>query len=175
MYFRSSQSTRQRYQGERLIPKCMVSLAEWPGPCLSRAYVNYTLMPLQAPLSADFLLSSINGAPCLAASEFSLTSTRRWPQPVLLKRIEDGAQQLRVWDPKVRRPISCARLVLTHLAVVSQRPSAPNAHNHTRVSCYVRYLYRDSLNTNSHDGGIEKRRVRNSNYIIEFTHASFRG
>jgi poly(A) polymerase len=30
-----------------------------------------------------------------------LTSTRAWPQPVLLKQIEDGPLQVRVWNPKV--------------------------------------------------------------------------
>ena len=36
-----------------------------------------------------------------AASEPYLTSTRAWPQPVLLKQIEDGPLQVRVWNPKV--------------------------------------------------------------------------
>jgi len=34
--------------------------------------------------------------------ESHLTSTRAWPQPVLLKQIEDGPLQVRVWNPKVR-------------------------------------------------------------------------
>jgi poly(A) polymerase len=33
--------------------------------------------------------------------EFHLTSIRAWPQPVLLKQIEDGPLQVRVWNPKV--------------------------------------------------------------------------
>ena len=40
----------------------MDSLADWLGLCLLRAYANYTLMQWQARLSADFLLSCINGA-----------------------------------------------------------------------------------------------------------------
>jgi len=36
-----------------------------------------------------------------AALEPCLTSTRAWPQPVLLKQIEDGPLQVRVWNPKV--------------------------------------------------------------------------
>jgi poly(A) polymerase len=35
------------------------------------------------------------------ALEPCLTSTRAWPQPVLLKQIEDGPLQVRVWNPKV--------------------------------------------------------------------------
>ena len=31
-----------------------------------------------------------------------LISIRAWPQPVLLKQIEDGPLQVRVWNPKVR-------------------------------------------------------------------------
>ena len=31
-------------------------------------------------------------------------SIRAWPQPVLLKQIEDGPLQVRVWNPKVRHP-----------------------------------------------------------------------
>ena len=35
-------------------------------------------------------------------------SIRAWPQPVLLKQIEDGPLQVRVWNPKVRH----SRLIL---------------------------------------------------------------
>lgn len=31
-----------------------------------------------------------------------LTIIRSWPQPVLLKQIEEGPLQVRVWNPKVR-------------------------------------------------------------------------
>jgi hypothetical protein len=48
-------------QDERFILKQMGSLAEWLGPCSLRAYASYTLMQLQARLSADFLLPCING------------------------------------------------------------------------------------------------------------------
>ena len=34
--------------------------------------------------------------------EFQFTPFRAWPQPVLLKQIEDGPLQVRVWNPKVR-------------------------------------------------------------------------
>ena len=51
-------------QDERYIPTKMDSLAEWPGPCSLRAYANYTLMQLQARLSADFLLLCLNGVDC---------------------------------------------------------------------------------------------------------------
>ena len=37
----------------------------------------------------------------LAALKPCLTSTRAWPQPVLLKQIEDGPLQVRVWNPRV--------------------------------------------------------------------------
>lgn len=32
-----------------------------------------------------------------------------WPQPVLLKAIEDGPLQVRVWNPKVRVPCGVRR------------------------------------------------------------------
>lgn len=31
-----------------------------------------------------------------------LTVLRSWPQPVMLKQIEDGPLPVRVWNPKVR-------------------------------------------------------------------------
>jgi poly(A) polymerase len=34
--------------------------------------------------------------------ESRLTPIRSWPQPVLLKQIEDGPLQVRVWNPRVR-------------------------------------------------------------------------
>jgi hypothetical protein len=37
----------------------------------------------------------------LAALGHYLTSTRAWPQPVLLKQIEDGPLRIRVWNPRV--------------------------------------------------------------------------
>jgi poly(A) polymerase len=37
----------------------------------------------------------------LAALGHYLTSTRAWPQPVLLKQIEDGPLRVPVWNPRV--------------------------------------------------------------------------
>lgn len=33
---------------------------------------------------------------------FSIMSRWKWPQPVLLRPLEDGPLQVRVWNPKVR-------------------------------------------------------------------------
>ena len=35
--------------------------------------------------------------------ESSLTATRAWPQPILLKQTEDGPLRVRVWNPRVRQ------------------------------------------------------------------------
>lgn len=35
---------------------------------------------------------------------FRIIGQWAWPQPVLLKHIEDGPLRVRVWNPKVRRP-----------------------------------------------------------------------
>ena len=40
------------------------------------------------------------GLPPVAFNPY-LTSARAWPQPVLLKQIEDGPLQVRVWNPRV--------------------------------------------------------------------------
>lgn len=37
-----------------------------------------------------------------ASSERLYLALRSWPQPVLLKQIEEGPLQVRVWNPKVR-------------------------------------------------------------------------
>lgn len=35
-----------------------------------------------------------------------------WPQPVLLKQIEDGPLQMKVWNPKVGMPLLPLRVLL---------------------------------------------------------------
>lgn len=35
---------------------------------------------------------------------FRIMNKWAWPQPVLLKQIEDGPLQMKVWNPKVEKP-----------------------------------------------------------------------
>jgi poly(A) polymerase len=61
-----------------------------------------------------------------------LTSIRSWPQPVLLKQIEDGPLQVRIWNPKVQRsalvlrvysnPSSSCTLAIGHIECLSSHP-----------------------------------------------------
>lgn len=44
---------------------------------------------------------------------FRIMNKWAWPQPVLLKPIEDGPLQIKVWNPKVRLPRVCLQLALT--------------------------------------------------------------
>ena len=63
-------------------------------------------MPLLVQLLVDFLSLCTNGALQIFIGRDSyLTTLRSWPQPVLLKQIEDGPLQVRVWNPKVRPSI----------------------------------------------------------------------
>lgn len=74
------------------------------GLCWSLEYVNCTLTQLQVQLSAGSLLSCTNGeqpSSTIIALHAHRLSLRSWPQPVLLKQIEDGPLPVRVWNPKV--------------------------------------------------------------------------
>ena len=70
----------------------------------------------------------------LAALDPYLTSARAWPQPVLLKQIEDGPLQVRVWNPRVLR---FATAVHTHsnsslsYTPVIERIECPLSHPRT--------------------------------------------
>jgi len=92
---------------------------EWLGPYSSRVYANYIPMPSLARLLANFLSLCISGTlQILICRDSHLTSVRSWPQPVLLKQIEDGPLQIRVWNPKVRPLHWLLELILIHLPVV---------------------------------------------------------
>lgn len=71
---------------------------------------------------------------------FRIMNKWAWPQPVLLKPIEDGPLQMKVWNPKVSfstlRPV-CN--VMTDLADLSWRPISPDAHHHPCLSLHVRH------------------------------------
>ena len=76
-------------------------------------------MPSLAQLLVDFLSFCINGTlQILKCRDSHLTYVRSWPQPVLLKQIEDGPLQVRVWNPKVRPLHWLLELILIHLLVV---------------------------------------------------------
>jgi hypothetical protein len=69
----------------------------------SLEYVSYTQVPLLEPSLAGFSLSTTNGL-LFSASKHTYMynrSSRSWPQPVLLRQIEEGPLQVRVWNPKV--------------------------------------------------------------------------
>lgn len=68
---------------------------------------------------------------------FRIMNKWSWPQPVLLKQIEDGPLQMKVWNPKVRnRPLSVSEQGLT-ITDLSRRPVPFNAHHHSRISFHV--------------------------------------
>jgi len=87
-------------------PSIRMSTGSWAvlhGQSSSPEYVNYIPMLPQGRLLADFLSSCTNGAPTHGSSLRAciLLISRSWPQPVLLKQIEEGPLQVRVWNPKV--------------------------------------------------------------------------
>ena len=98
------------FQDGRSTPTFTDSLAALPGIYLLRAYVSYIPTLSLVQLLADFLSLCINGAlQILICRDSYLTSLRSWPQPVLLKQIEDGPLQVRVWNPRVRPPTLASR------------------------------------------------------------------
>lgn len=81
----------------------MGSLVVSPGPYSSLEYANYIQARLLERLSADSSSLCISGAPHRRlVRPNDMTGDRSWPQPVLLKQIEEGPLQVRVWNPKVR-------------------------------------------------------------------------
>lgn len=128
------------FQGELSIPMWTVFLEVSHGPFSLLEYVNYTPMPLPVLLSAGFSLSITNGWTLLLSfAEHCLKGLllRSWPQPVLLKQIEEGPLPVRVWNPKVR----VWKLLIYGLILCSDLPigsSPSHAYNHTCLSCHVR-------------------------------------
>lgn len=69
---------------------------------------------------------------------FRIMNKWAWPQPVLLKHIEDGPLQMKVWNPKV----SCHRKVQFALLTpldLSWRSLSPHAHHYPGISLHVRH------------------------------------
>jgi poly(A) polymerase len=140
----------------------------------SLEYVSYTQMPLLEPSLAGFSLSTTNG---LLSSDSRHTyiynrSSRSWPQPVLLKQIEEGPLQVRVWNPKVWTDLTLLVFLLIYLAAVPFRPIPPNAHNHPRLPCDVRHSQCHNLNTNDHHRGVQERfAFQGSNWVKSHLYA----
>ena len=72
---------------------------------------------------------------------FRIMNQWNWPQPVLLKQIEDGPLQMKVWNPKVRRnpsfdPFDEAWL-LTFLSDIPWRQIPSHAYYHSSIPVYV--------------------------------------
>lgn len=76
-----------------------------------------------------------------------------WPQPILLKHLEDGPLEVRVWNPKViflfvydqpqwGEGLKRALLALRYLALSSRQESS-YAHHHTCLPFHVRHPQRD--------------------------------
>ena len=72
---------------------------------------------------------------------FRIMNKWAWPQPVLLKPIEDGPLQMKVWNPQVSR--TSTRVTMTsasadpHFADIPWRSISPNAHHYPGLSFHV--------------------------------------
>lgn len=90
-------------QGEPSTATSWASAVVWRGRCWWRGYVNSTRMDALAASSLG--TSSAPGVQQHADMEFSfflIMFQWQWPQPVLLRTIEEGPLQVRVWNPKAR-------------------------------------------------------------------------
>jgi poly(A) polymerase len=64
-----------------------------------------------------------------------------WPNPVLLKPIEEGPLKARIWNPKVGPPCAILPRPPTNEVLDIQRRQLPsNAHHHSRIPFHVRYV-----------------------------------
>ena len=83
-----------------------------------------------------------------------------WPQPVLLKPIEDGPLRVRVWNPKVGIFDPGASEIINsykHQLGISQRSLPSNAHHHSCLPFYVFDSQRYVINEDHHCPGIGAR------------------
>jgi hypothetical protein len=77
---------------------------------------------------------------------------RAWPQPVMLKQIEEGPLNVRVWNPKVGYWFYAVCLCeLISAAALSDGPLAPNANHHAGLSINVCYTQCDCFDPDDHD------------------------
>ena len=82
---------------------------------------------------------------------------RSWPQPVLLKQIEDGPLQVRVWNPKVEVEYTYFSSFNRLFLALSFRPISPDAYYYPCLSCHVRNPQRYGFNTDDHYRGVQTR------------------
>lgn len=61
-----------------------------------------------------------------------------WPTPVLLKAIEDGPLQVRIWNPKVFLAVLSTEWDMLTRADIPWRQISPHASNYTSISIHVR-------------------------------------
>lgn len=70
---------------------------------------------------------------------FHLLSTWPWPRPILLKNMEDGPLQVRIWNPQVcLHSLKIYKLCLTALSDLSCRQAPSHANHYPRISFDVR-------------------------------------
>lgn len=70
---------------------------------------------------------------------FRIISKWGWPQPVVLKEIESGPLQVRVWNPKVRTNSHLHVNVSNELSDLQWRPLPPHAYHYPSISFDVRH------------------------------------
>ena len=81
---------------------------------------------------------------------------RSWPQPVLLKQIEEGPLQVRVWNPKVSRHSFTIKEQhwLTFQLALPWWSCPSNADHYSGVSCDVLHAQCHCFNPNDHYFGV---------------------
>jgi len=75
-----------------------------------------------------------------------------WPNPVLLKNIEDGPLPVRIWNPKVRRDLSRSRAfpLLTDGVDIQRRQLSPDAHYNPGLPVHVRDIQHHTIILDRH-------------------------
>jgi len=97
-------------------------------------------------------------APVVGAGEMGLhhadVACRSWPEPVLLKQIEDGPLPVRVWNPKVLIAMFPDNPAFAEqgLVALSRRQITSHANHHTSIPFDVCYTQRNSIHADDHDG-----------------------
>jgi len=84
-------------------------------------------------------VSMVSGIYSLWGTLWFIEVSRSWPQPVLLKQIEEGPLQVRVWNPKVGTIIQTIAQLLIFSLVVPCGQSPSHANHYTCISRYVFY------------------------------------
>lgn len=86
---------------------------------------------------------------------FHLMRRWPWPQPVLLKNVDEGPLQVRVWNPKVRlspnSQLPYNRLL--HCPALQRRPISPNADYHTSIPFHVCHVQHHAVSHVNNQAG----------------------